>query len=90
MLDWQAIFYSLVGIAFLVGGYLYRELKAKVDKTHEDSLTFKTYVAEHYVSNNKLAEAVSNLNRNVESVAAGVLRIETRINSQFDNRNGNQ
>ena len=85
-MDWQALATGLLSVAIMVISYLYRELKTKTDKTHEDFLVYKTDVATHYVSNDKLTEVVGNLNRNVESVAAGVLRIETRLNNQIDSR----
>ena len=50
-MDWQSIFYSAVALALTVGGWFYRELKFKVDKTHEEFLSYKTHIAEHYVKN---------------------------------------
>ena len=85
-MDWQALATALLGIAVMVISYLYRELKAKADKTHEDFLVYQTNVATNYVSNDKLTEAVGNLNRNIETVTAGVLRIESRLNQQIDSR----
>ena len=92
MMEWQIVAQSVVALVLAVGGYLYRELKVKVDKTHEDFLVYKTFVAEKYVSNDKLMEAVGNLNKTVDNVASGILRIEARLNNQIDNRanqNGN-
>jgi len=92
MIDWQLVFYAVVSLSFTVGGWLYRELKAKADRTHEDLLIYKTHVAVTYVSNDKLTDAVSSLNQSVKSVADGVIRIENRLNNQIDNRqnhNGN-
>lgn len=50
-MDWQAICFSLVGVGFVVCGYFYREIKAKLDRTHEDFMSYKTHVAENYVKN---------------------------------------
>lgn len=92
MIDWQAVFYIVAGLLFSIGGYLYKELKSKVDKIHEDALTYRTLVATTYVTNDHLAKAVENLNKTVDNVASGILRIEARLNNQIDNhanRNGN-
>lgn len=89
MIDWSVVAQIVVGCIIAVGAWLYRELKSKVDKTHEDFLVYKTSVAEKYVSNDKLTETVANLKSTVETVASGILRIENRLNNQIDNRNNN-
>lgn len=86
-MDWNMVIQIVIGLAFTVGGYLYNELKNKADKTYEEFLIYKTFVATNYVSNDKLTEAVGNLNKSVDSVASGILRIEQRLNNQIDNRN---
>ena len=86
MIDWNMVIQIVMGLAFTVIGYLYKELKGNSDKNREEFLIYKTHVAETYVSNDKLTDAVGNLNKNVENVAAGVLRIESRINNQLDTR----
>ena len=87
MIDWAQVIYVIVGIAVAIGGYLYKELKNKLDRLHEDVLIYKTFVAERYVSNDQLTKAVESLNRSVSSVTEGILRIETRLNNQIDNSN---
>lgn len=87
MIDWAIVAQIVVGCILAVGGWLYRELKQKVDKTHEDFLVYRTHVAERYVSNDQLTKAIENLNNTINSVAGGVTRIEGRLNNQIDNRN---
>jgi len=89
MIDWNIVLQLIVGLALAVGGYLYKELKHKAEKTYEEFLIYKTHVATHYVSNDKLIEAVSNLRSSVDTVASGILRIEARLNNQIDNRANN-
>jgi esterase/lipase len=89
MIDWNIVIQIVVGLVLAVGGYLYKELKSKAEKTYEEFLIYKTHVATHYVSNDKLTEAVGDLRRTVDNVASGILRIEARMNNQIDNRANN-
>ena len=84
-----AVVQGLMGLLMAIGAYLYRDVKAKVDKTHEDFLVYRTHVASTYVSNDELKQTVDNMTRSVDNVAAACLRIEARLNSQIDRRSGN-
>lgn len=88
-MEWQTIILWVMSGIMAVGGYLYRELKTKVDKTHEDFLVYRAFVASTYVSNDDLKQEVANMVRSVDNVAAGVLRIEARMNAQIDRRSPN-
>lgn len=85
-MDWQVIFSIVFGAALAAIGWLYREVKHKVDKTHEEFLIYRTHVAERYVSSEQLTKAIENLNNTINSVAEGMTRIEARLNNQLDNR----
>lgn len=94
MIDWNVIIQIAIGLAFSVGAYLYRELKAKTeqvqakaDKTHEALLGFMLLASEKYVTNGALAHAVENLNKTLENVSSGIIRVEQRLNNQIDNSN---
>lgn len=85
-MDATMIIQGLLGAFGVVLWYLYTEQTKEVKRIAMEVLQYKVHVSERYVSNDKLNETVANLNRNVEQLAAGVLRIETRINSQMDSR----
>lgn len=94
MLDWNVIIQIAIGVVLSVGAYLYRELKSqtvevktKGDKTFEELLNYKLACAEKFVTKDHLAEAVTNLHKTLENVAAGVVRVEARLNNQIDNSN---
>jgi hypothetical protein len=82
----MTIIQGLMGALGLVLWYLYTEQSKEVKRLGMELLNYKVHVSERYVSNDKLNETVNNLNKNVEQLSAGVLRIETRLNSQMDNR----
>jgi len=81
-----AIVQGLMGLLMAIAGWAYRDLKAKVDKTHEDFLLYKVVVATSYIGNEELKAVVDNLTRGLDTVAASTLRIENRINAQLDRR----
>lgn len=89
IVDWNVVIQIVIGLAFTVFGFMYKELKNKVDKTHEDFLVYRTHVAERYVSVDQLTKAIENLNSTINSVASAVTRIEGRLNNQLDGRNHN-
>ena len=83
-----AVVQGLMGLLMAIGGYLYRDVKAKADKTHEEFLVYRTFVASNYIGNDQLKQVVDNMSRGIDNVAAGMLRIENRLNTQLDRRNG--
>ena len=94
MIDWNVIIQIAIGVALSVGAYLYRELKAKqdsiqakADKTHEALLNYMLLASEKFVTNGALAHAVENLNKTLENVSSGIIRVEQRLNNQIDNSN---
>lgn len=87
MLDWQQAAYYITGIAFAVVAFFYKKLDGRADKTHEALMDYKVHVAETFVTTDQLTRAIEHLNKTVENVAGGVLRIEARLNHQIDNNN---
>jgi hypothetical protein len=94
MLDWNVIIQIAIGVVLSVGAYLYRDLKSqtvdvktKADKTYEELLNYKLMASEKFVTNGALAHAVENLNRTLENVSEGIIRVEQRLNNQIDNSN---
>ena len=49
-------------------------------------MEYKVHVAETFVTTDQLTRAIENLNKTLENVAGGVLRVEARLNQQLDNR----
>lgn len=93
-MDWNSIIQIAFGVVLSVGAYLYRDLKAgtdvvkaKADKTQEELLNYKLMAAEKYVTNSHLEQAVESLHKTLETVAASMVRVETRLNNQIDNSN---
>ena len=94
IVDWNVLIQIGFGIVMSVGAYLYRDLKAetvsvktRAEKTQEEFLNYKLAASEKYVTHDHLAQAVTNLHKTLENVAAGVIRVEARINNQIDNSN---
>lgn len=94
MLDWNIVVQISIGVALSIGAYLYRELKAatdvvkdKADKTYEELLNYKLASSEKFVTNGHLEQAVESLHKTLETVAASMVRVETRLNNQIDNSN---
>jgi hypothetical protein len=87
MLDWQQAAYYITGLAFAVVAFFYKKLDSRADSTHEALMAYKVHVAETFVTTDQLTRAIEHLNKTVENVAGGVLRIEARLNHQIDNRN---
>lgn len=94
MIDWNLVVQLVVGVVLSVGAYLYRQLKqdttevkAKLDRTHEEFLNYKLHATEKFVTNDHLAQAVTGINRTLENVAASMVRVEARLNNQIDNSN---
>ncbi len=85
-MDLLWIVQGLLGICVAVGAYLYRELKAKADKTHEELLNYKTHIAEQYVSSAELEKVIANFNKTVDAVLVGVARIEGRLDRAQERR----
>ena len=92
-MEWQSIFLWGLTTVLGVGAYLYREMKAQVNKSiadvddlHEALLNYKTFVASTYVSNDELRQAIGDMTRSVDNVTASCLRIEARLNVQHDRR----
>lgn len=81
-----AIVQGLMGLLMAIGGYLYRDVKAKADKTHEEFLVYRTFVASTYINNEELRTVVENFSRGLDNVAASMLRVESRLNTQLDRR----
>ena len=93
-MDWNVLIQIAIGVVLSVGAYLYRDLrtetvsvKVKADKTYEELLNYKLMASEKYVTNDHLAQAVINLNKTLENVASGIIRVEQRLNNQIDNSN---
>lgn len=86
-MDWTTFIQIAAAIVLGVGGFLYRELKFKVDKTYEEFLAYKVHAAETFITIDQLTRIVENLNKAVANVNDAVLRIEQRLNNQMDNRN---
>lgn len=87
MLDWQQAAYYITGLTFAVVAFFYKKLDSRADKTHEALMDYKVHVAETFVTTDQLTRAIEHLNKTVENVAGGVLRIEARLNHQIDNNN---
>lgn len=83
-----AIIQGLMGLLMAIAGWTYKDLKNKVDKTHEDFLIYKTHVASNYIGNDELRAVVENLSRSIDGVQASLLRVENRLNLQLDRRTG--
>jgi hypothetical protein len=93
-MDWNVVIQIAIGVVLSVGAYLYRALKAdtdavqaKADKTYEELLAYKLVASEKYVTNGALVHAVENINRTLENVSSGIIRVEQRLNNQIDNSN---
>lgn len=93
-MDWNVIIQIAIGAVLSVGAYLYRDLKAettavrvKADKTEVELLNYKLLASEKYITYDHLAQAIENLHKTLENVAASMVRVETRLNNQIDNSN---
>ncbi len=94
MIDWNMLIQIGIGIILSVGAYLYntlknetKEVKAKSDKTYEEMMNYKLYAAEKFVTVDHLTFTMENVHRTLETLAAGMLRVEARLNNQIDNSN---
>ena len=83
-----AIIQGLMGLLLCIVGWTYKDLKFKVDKTHEEFLLYKVVVATSYIGNEELKQVVDNLTRGIDGVQASLLRVENRLNLQLDRRSG--
>lgn len=93
-MDWNALIQIALGVVLSVGAYLYRDLKASTDevkatsaKTAQDLVDHKLKSSEKFVTSDHLAQAVGNINKTLETVAASMVRVEQRLNNQIDNSN---
>ena len=93
-MDWNIVIQIAIGVMLSVGAYLYRDLKAdtdevkkRADKTHDDLVEHKLKSSERFVTSDHLAQAVGNINKTLETVAASMVRVEQRLNNQIDNSN---
>ena len=86
MIDWQQAAYYITALAFAVVAFFYKKLDNRADKTHDLLMEYKVHVAETFVTTDQLTRAIENLNKTLENVAGGVLRVEARLNQQLDNR----
>jgi hypothetical protein len=94
MFEWNIVIQITIGVILSVGAYLYREMKADTvavramaEKTKDELMNYKLASSEKYVTNDHLAQAVTNMNKTLESVAGSILRVEQRLNNQIDNSN---
>lgn len=94
MIDWNMVIQITIGVILSIGAYLYnslkndtKDVKIKADKTLEELMNYKLYVAEKFVSVDHLTVTMENVHRTLETMAAGVLRVEARLNNQIDNSN---
>jgi len=94
MVDWNMLIQIGIGIVIAVIAYFHntlknetRDVKAKADKTYEEFMNYKLYAAEKFVTVDHLTTTMENVHRTLESVAAGMLRVEARLNNQIDNSN---
>ncbi|MGZ8888064.1 MAG: hypothetical protein ACXW1D_00745 [Halobacteriota archaeon] len=88
-MDMMWIIQSLIGLSLAVGGFLYKDLKAKVDKTQEDFLMYKTHVSEVYATQPQLTRAIEAVGKTIDGVAATVGRIEERLYKVSHTTNSN-
>lgn len=59
--------------------YMFLEVKRKADKNSEDLLTYKTYIAQTYVSQPQLNTSIDALMQNIQAVLTTVNKIEDRL-----------
>ena len=78
-MDLLWVIQTLIGLAIMVGAYLYKDLKAKADKTNEDLLIYKTHVSEVYATQPQLTRCMEAVGKTIDGVAAAVGRIEERL-----------
>lgn len=87
MIDAGTIIQGLLGAFGVVLWYLYTEQNKKINALTMDQLNYKVHVAETYVTSGQLTKAVENLNKTLENVSSGIIRVEQRLNNQIDNVN---
>jgi hypothetical protein len=94
IMDWNALIQIALGVVLSVGAYLYNDLKKSTDdvkvsaaKTAQDLVDHKLKSSEKFVTSDHLAQAVGNINKTLETVAASMVRVEQRLNNQIDNSN---
>lgn len=78
-MDLVWIVQALLAVLVTLIGFLYKELKGKVDRNLEEFLNYKTRVSEIYATQPQLTHAIESVNRTVDTIAAGVSRIEERL-----------
>jgi len=94
VIDWNVVAQVVIGIVVVIISYFHNslknetnEVKIKAAKIYEEFMNYKLYAAEKFVTVDHLTTTMENVHRTLESVAAGMLRVEARLNNQIDNSN---
>lgn len=92
IVDWSVLAQIASGIVISIIAYLHNalknetaEVKAKGDKTYEELMNYKLAASDKFVTTDHLTQTMENVHKTLESVAAGMLRVEARLNNQIDN-----
>lgn len=72
----------LLACVVAIGGFLYKDLKAKTEGLQKEFMTYQRYVAEEYATQPQLTRAIDSVIKTVEQMAASLVRIEGRLYDQ--------